>query len=223
MERRFEQDLESLAERVQHLGGLVERAIGRSIRALVERDEAAARAVIEGDAEIDAVELEIDQLAMQILARYQLAGRDLRFVTTAMKITPDLERIADHAVNVSERALEMLQEPPLKAVVDLKVMARRAQEMVRAALDAFVRRDAEAARAVIQMDDEVDAMTVNLFRSLLSYMLEDPKTITRSIRLTFTGKYFERIADQAVNIAELIVYMVEGRVIKHAQASPPAG
>jgi len=222
MERRFEQELEHLADRVRHLGGLVERAIARSIDALVSRDEKAARMAIDGDAEIDRAELEIDRLAMQILARYQLAGRDLRFVTTAMKITPDLERIADHAVNVAERALEILREPPLHPVVDLRLMARRAQEMVRRTLDAFVRRDPEEARAVIEMDDEVDEMMVALFRSLVSFMLEDPKTITRSIRLTFVGKYFERIADQAVNIAELVIYMVEAQVVKHAEQAPPA-
>ncbi|UCF67096.1 MAG: phosphate signaling complex protein PhoU [Acidobacteriota bacterium] len=222
MERHFEHDLETLSARLQQLGGMVEEAIGRSIEALVNRDAELARSVIRDDERVDQLELTIDQLAMQIFARYQLAARDLRFVATAIKITPDLERIGDHAVNVCERALELLEEPPLKPLIDLPLMARRAQEMLRRALDAFVNHDADEARAVIMMDDELDQRMESIFRELLSYMMDDHRTISRALRLTFLAKYFERIGDQATNIAEMIVYMVEGRVIKHPRLSTDA-
>jgi phosphate transport system protein len=149
---------------------------------------------------------------------------DLRFLTTAMKLTPDLERIADHAVNISERALELNEEPPLRALVDIPLMATRAQEMVRGALDAFVRRDADAARAVIAMDDDLDRRMELVFRVLLSHMIEDTRTISRALRLTFVAKYFERIGDMATNICEQVVFMSEARVVKHAtHSSEPDG
>ena len=213
----FEEMLESLSEKILRLGGLVEEAIGFSVRALVDRDDELARRVVAGDAKIDALEISIDKLCMELLARYQPMARDLRFITTAMKITPDLERIADHAVNISERALELNEEPPLRAMVDIPMMAQRAQEMLRGALDAFVRDDAAAARAVIGMDDELDRRMEQVFRVLLSHMMEDPKTVTRALRLTFVAKYFERIGDQATNICEMVVYMSEARMIKHEE------
>lgn len=215
MERHFEQQLQAIAAAVQRMGGLVEQAIGRSVEALVKRDAEFAQVVIDDDEAIDHLELEVDQLVMETLARYQLAARDLRFVTTAMKIVPDLERIADHASNVCERSLELSAEPPIKQLVDIPQMARRAQEMVRGALDAFINRDPDAARAVIAMDDELDGQMEHVFRVLLSYMMEDPRTISRAIRLTFVAKCYERIGDQATNICEMVVYMSEGRVIKH--------
>jgi phosphate transport system protein len=215
MERLFEQQLEVLSVTLQRMGGLVEQAIGRSVDALVNRDEALARQVIADDKEVDELELKVDRMIMEILARYQLAARDLRLVTTAMKIAPDLERIGDHAVNVSERVVDLLREPPLKPLVDVRLMAQRAQEMLRRALDAFVTNDAAAARSVILMDDELDDRMESVFRELLSHMIENPQTITRSIRLAFIAKYFERIGDQATNICEQVVYMVEGEVIKH--------
>jgi len=212
----LEERLEEIAEKILRLGGLAEEAIGRSVRALIERDSGIARDVILGDAEVDKLELEIDYLCVDTLARQQPMAGDLRFLTTAMKITPDLERIADHAVNISERVMELNEEPPLKALVDLPLMASRAQEMVRGALDAFVRRDSQAARAVIAMDDDLDRRMELVFRVLLSHMIEDTRTITRALRLTFVAKYFERIGDMATNICEQIVYMSEARVVKHA-------
>ena len=222
MERRvrhFEEQLDLLTEKILLLGGLVEQAIGRSVDALVGRDSDVARRVIANDTEVDRVELEIDRICMETLALQQPFARDLRFITTAMKITTDLERIADLAVNVSERALELNEEPQLKPFVDLPLMARRAQEMVHGALDAFVQRDALAARAVIAMDDDLDARMEQIFRELLSFMVEDPKSITRALRLTFVAKYFERIGDQATNVCEQVVYMCEGQVIKHPWAA----
>lgn len=215
MERTFEHQLEALADTIQRMGGLVEQAIDLSVQALVDRDAALARKVIESDREIDQLELDADKLAMQILARYQVAARDLRFVTTAMKILPELERMGDQAVNTAERCLELLKEPPLKPLIDLPKMAQRSREMVQGSLDAFVARDADRARAVIALDDELDHRTESIFRELVSYMMEDPRTITRSIRLTFVAKYFERIGDQATNVAEQVIYMVEGTVVRH--------
>jgi len=219
-DQTFGGKLGELAELLLKLGGMAEQAIGRSVRSLVDRDSSLAETTIASDSAVDDLELLIDERCMELLALRQPLASDLRFITTAMKITPDLERIADYAVNISERALELNQEPPLTAVVDLPLMAQRAQEMVRGALDAFVRRDADAARAVIRMDDELDNRLEQTFRVLLSHMIEDPRTITRALRLTFVAKHFERIGDQATNICEQIVYMVEGRVIKHGLDLP---
>ena len=215
LQRHFEEQLDILSEKILVMGGLVEEAIGRSVAALVERDSDIARKVIADDARVDRLELEIDQLCTSILGLQAPMARDLRFVTTAMKITTDLERIADLAVNVSERALELNEEPQLKPFIDIPVMARHAQEMVRGALDAFVQRDAASARAVIELDDRLDERMEQIFRELLSYMIEDQRTISRALRLVFVAKSFERVGDQATNICEQVVYMTEGRVIKH--------
>ena len=213
--RHFEGKLDELAEKILRLGGLVEESIGRSVRALVDRDSDLARRVIEDDADVDRLELEIDQLALELLALQQPMARDLRFITTALKINVDLERMADLAVNVSERTLELNEQPQLKPFIDIPLMARRAQEMVHGALDAFVRRDSERARAVIQMDDDLDRRMEQIFRELLSFMLEDPNSIPRALRLTSVAKYFERIGDHATNVCEQIVFMTEGQVIRH--------
>ncbi len=211
----FHEQLDLLKERLLLLAGLVEEAIARSVAALVARDSDLGRRVVEDDAAIDRVELEIDRLCMEMLALHQPFAGDLRFVTTAMKITTDLERIGDLAGNIAERAIELNEEPRLKPLVDIPLMARRAEEMVHGALDAFVRRDPGAARAVIAMDDELDARLEQVFRELVSFMVRDPASVTRALRLTIVAKYFERIGDQATNVCEQVVYMCEGRVIKH--------
>jgi phosphate transport system protein len=213
--RHFEEQLDALSGMIVQLGGLVEEAIGRSVIALVERDSSLARRVIGDDNAVDRLELEIDRLCVEMLALHQPMARDLRFITTAMKITPDLERIADLAVNISERAIELNEEPQLKPFIDIPLMARRAQEMVHGALDAFVQHDPAAARMVIALDDELDRRMEQVFRELLSFMIEDPHLITRALRLTFVAKNFERIGDQATNVCEQVVYMCEGQVIKH--------
>ena len=217
MVRHFDRDIERLKEMLLRMGAMVEDAINESIRSLLDRDTTIAERVIASDDEIDQAELEIDQHTVELIAKMQPAAVDLRFVATAMKITPELERIADLAVDVAERALELNREPPLKALMTIPQLAAMAQEMLRQALDAFVRRDAALARQVIKRDDEVDALTEQSFRELLTYMLEDSKNISRAIRLTFIGKYFERMADGATNICEMVVYLVEGKVIKHQQ------
>jgi len=220
-QRHFDEKLEQLRTKILVMGGLVEEAIGASLEALVERDSQRAKHVIESDEEIDRVELEIDQLCMETLALQQPMARDLRFITTAMKITTDLERIGDLAVNVSERAIELNEEPQLKPWIDIPIMARRAQEMVHGALDAFVQGDPGAATRIIAMDDDLDRRMEQIFRELLSFMIENPATTTRALRLTFIAKYLERIGDQATNICEQVVYMREGRVIKHPRLARP--
>jgi len=213
--RHFDKEIEHLKELLLRMGAMVEDAINESIRALLERDTAVAQRVIDADTEIDRMELEIDQHTIELIAMMQPAAVDLRFVAAAMKITPELERVADLAVDVCERAIELNREPPLKPLIDIPRLARITQDMVRQSLDAFVRRDATLAREVIARDDEVDLLTEQSFRELLTYMLEDSRNISRAIRLTFVGKYFERMADGATNICEMIVYLAEGKVIKH--------
>jgi phosphate transport system protein len=220
MQRHFDRDIEALKELLLRMGAMVEDAISESIRALLERDSALAERVIAADDTIDHMELEIDQHTVELIAKMQPAAVDLRFVATAMKITPELERIADLAVDVCERAMELNREPLLKPLIDIPRLAHMAQDMVRQSLDAFVRRDAALARQVIARDDEVDMLTEQSFRELLTYMLEDSRNISRAIRLTFVGKYFERIADGATNICEMVVYLVEGKVIKHSNEAP---
>lgn len=217
--RHFDRDIEHLKELLLRMGAMVEDAISDSIRALVDRDSALAERVIASDDAIDEMELEIDQHTIELIAKMQPAAVDLRFVATAMKINPELERIADLAVDVCERAVELNREPLLKPIIAR--LPTMAQDMVRQALDAFVRRDASMARQVIARDDEVDALTEQSFRELLTYMLEDSRNISRAIRLTFAGKYFERMADAATNICEMVVYLVEGKVIKHKHNEPP--
>lgn len=213
--RHFDREIENLKELLLRMSAMVEEQINLSIRALLERDTAMAQQVIDNDSAIDQMELEIDQHTIELIAMMQPAAVDLRFVAAAMKITPELERIADLAVDVCERAIELNREPQLKPLIDIPRLARIAQDMVRQSLDAFVRRDAVLARAVIARDDEVDLLTEQSFRELLTYMLEDSRNISRAIRLTFVGKYFERIGDGATNICEMVVYLVEGKVIKH--------
>ncbi len=218
--RHFDRDIEHLKELLLRMGAMVEDAISDSIRALLERDSSVAERVIAADDAIDQMELEIDQHTVELIAKMQPAAVDLRFVATAMKITPELERIADLAVDVCERAVELNREPLLRPLMDIPRLARMTQDMVRQSLDAFVRRDATLARQVIARDDEVDMLTEQSFRELLTYMLEDSRNISRAIRLTFVGKYFERMADAATNICEMVVYLVEGKVIKHSNEAP---
>jgi phosphate transport system protein len=213
--RHFDREIEHLKQLLLRMGAMVEESMSESIRALLQRDSDAAQRVIDADNAIDRMELEIDQHTIELIAMMQPAAVDLRFVAAAMKITPELERVADLAVDVCERAIELNREPPLKPLLDIPSLARIAQEMVRQSLDAFVRRDAALAREVIARDDEVDRLTEQSFRELLTSMLEDSGNISRAIRLTFIGKYFERMADGATNICEMVVYLAEGKVIKH--------
>lgn len=216
MQRHFDKDIQELLNLLLRMGALVEEQIALAVQALQERDSAIAEEVIQGDDAIDEMELEIDQEVLELIAKMQPAASDLRFVAGVMKIAPELERIADLAQDVAERVVELNREPALSPSIEVPRLARIAQEMVRGALDALVKHDPVLAREVIARDDVIDALTEQSFRELLTYMLEDPRNISRAIRLTFMGKYFERMADGATNICEMVVYMVEGKVIKHA-------
>jgi len=218
VQRHFDRDIENIKDLLLRMGAMVEDSMQQSIRALLDLDIAVAEQVIRNDDRIDQMEVQIDQNVIELIAKMQPAAGDLRFVATVMKITPELERIADLAQDVCERVIELSREPAIKPLVYLPRLAEDAQMMVRQALDAFVRGDAVLARKVIRDDDVVDQLTEDSFRALLTYMLENPRNISPAIRLTFIGKYFERMADGATNICEMVVYLVEGRMIKHSAA-----
>ena len=215
MQRHFDEELAGLKAKILRMGALVEEQIQQSLKALVDRDEALAQRVIINDHRVNTLDVEVDEVCLELLALYQPTARDLRFITTAMKISTELERMSDLAENICERAIELNEEPQLKPYIDIPIMAERAMKMVWEALDAFVKADSKLARKVLEEDDLVDEMTEQVFRELLSFMMEDPKTISRAIRLSFISKYIERIADHATNVAELVVYLVEGKIIRH--------
>src|SRR5437016_13634596 len=218
MPRHFHEELSALKQTLLAMGGLVEDQIRRVMRALVERDDAQARDVIDRDREVNAYENEIDEKCVELLALHQPAAVDLRFITTAMKIVTDLERIGDQAVNIAQRALELNREPQLKPYIDLPRMAENSQRMVKESLDAFVTRDTGLARRVCAEDAEVDALKEQIFRELLTFMMEDARTIPRAIRLILISRFLERVADHATNIAEMVVYMVESKIVRHTLA-----
>jgi phosphate transport system protein len=215
MVRRLEHDLSDLKDRVLKMGSLVEDAIRKSIKALVERDRQLALAVIDGDTVINTHDVEIEEECIRLLAIWQPTGSNLRFITTAIKIITDLERMGDLAVDICERTIELLDEPQLKPYIDIPRMAEAAQKMLKDSLDAFVSKDADLAMKVCEADDFVDNLNQQIFNELLIYMLQDPKNIARAVRLTYVAKYLERVGDHATNIAEMVVYMVKGKVIRH--------
>jgi phosphate transport system protein len=210
-----EQDLEAIKQQVLKMGGFVEEAIKKSITALVDRERNLATEVINGDAIVNNYDVEIEEECIRFLAIWQPTGSNLRFITTAIKIITDLERMGDLAVDICERSIELMEEPPLKPYIDIPRMAEAAQKMLKDSLDAFVAKDAELAIKVCAADDFVDNLNQQIFNELLVYMLQDPKNISRAVRLTYITKYLERIGDHATNIAEMVVYMVHGKVIRH--------
>jgi phosphate transport system protein len=215
--RRLDQELNILRDRVLLLGGEAETAVRRATRALAERDSAAARAVLDGDDQIDRLEVEIDRLCIDILALRQPAARDLRFVVAVAKMTPLLERIADHACNIARATLDLNDEPQLpRTFAGLPSMAETASLLLRAALDAFTSGDAARARLLIGRDEEIDALYTAVFRDLIDLMVGDPSTTARAARLLFVAKHLERIGDYVTDICELTVYMAEAAVIKHS-------
>ena len=215
MASQKEKDIEALKERVLKMGGFVEESIRKSVTALIERDRELAIEVIDGDAIVNNFDVEIEEECIRFLAIWQPSGSNLRFITTAIKIITDLERMGDLAVDICERTIELNDEPPLKPYIDIPRMAEAAQKMLKDSLDAFVSRDADLALSVCAADDFVDNLNHQIFNELLIYMLKDPKNISRAVRLTYITKYLERIADHATNIAEMVVYMVQGKVIRH--------
>jgi phosphate transport system protein len=215
----FEDELRSLKIQILKMGSLVENAIDHSIKSLVNRDSDLARRVIENDTRINAYDVSIDEECIRLIALRQPTAGDLRFITTAMKITTDLERMGDYAVDICERAMELNEEPQLKPYIDIPRMAEIAAGMVRDALQAFLEQNTPLAYEVINRDDEVDQLTVQIFNELLLFMIKDSATITRAIKISYVSKYLERIADHATNVCEMVVYMNEGKMIRHTR--PP--
>ena len=215
MERHIDVELARLKSELVRMAGLAEAAIGQAVKALVGRDAELAQQVIISDDAVNLLEVEIDELCLRTMALYQPEARDLRLLAMSLKINNDLERMGDQAVNIAERTLELLKEPLLKPLIDIPRMAELAQRMVKDSLDAFVRQDATLARAVCRQDDEVDRFDDQIFRELLTYMMQDPRAITRAVSLILVSRHLERIADHATNIAEDVIYLVEGKNIKH--------
>lgn len=215
MKRHFEKELQRIRENLLKMGALVEQAIANAIKSLVERDSQLAKETIQSDDKIDSLEVELEDMSIRLLALMQPMAGDLRFIVKTTKIVTDLERMGDLAVNICQRALELNEEPPLKPYIDLPRMAQKAQLMLKEALDAFVEADAELALKVCASDQLIDDLNNQIFRELLTFMMEDPKTITRAIRISFISKHIERIADHATNIAEDVIYMVKAKDIRH--------
>ena len=213
--KTYEADLERLQEKILRMGGLVEDSISKAMQALVERRPELARDTMARDHLVNRLEVEIDEQCIELLALRQPAAVDLRLIITGLKISTDLERIGDLAVNMCERVLELLEAPVLKPLIDLPRMADKARGMLRDSLDAYVRRDPILAQDVCARDDEVDDLNKQVFRELLTYMLENPANIPRALSLGAIGRYMERIADHATNIAEMVIYLVKGKDIRH--------
>ncbi len=211
----FDEELQQLKEKILKMGSMVEDAIKNSIHALVERDNAVAKRVIDNDRIINTLDVEIDEESIRLIALRQPKAGDLRFITTAMKITTDLERMGDLAVNIAERAIELNEEPILKPYIDIPKMREIAQGMTRDALDAFVRKDKKVATDVIMRDDEVDDLKHEVLKELAFFMAQDPTTVYRAMKISFVAQYLERIADHATNISEMVIYLVEGKIIRH--------
>jgi len=211
----FQQQLEELKQSLLKMAALVEGMLHDAIQSLVNRDSDLGKKVMAREDEINAMENSIDELCLKLLALQQPMAIDLRFITSAMKIVSDLERIGDQAVNIVERVLSLNQDPQLKPYIDIPRVAEIVESMVKDVLDAFVNRQVELARSVCKRDDWVDQLNDQIFRELLTYMMQDPKTITRAVHLMIVSRCLERIADHATNIAEDVIFMVDALVIKH--------
>ncbi len=215
MERQFDEELNALNEKLLHMARLAEESVALAVKSLKDRDETFAQDVFRRETAVNLLEIEVDELCMRLLALRQPVASDLRFITSAMKIASELERVGDLGVNIAEVSIELLKLPPLKPLIDIPRMASLAQGMVKDALNAFVNRDEKLARLVCERDDEVDSLNDQVFRELLTYMMNDQSTINRSVGLILIGRHLERIADHATNIGEDVIYLVKGKTIKH--------
>jgi len=215
IERPFDEELKSLKEKLLEMGARAEEQIALAVRGLKDREEKLACLVLDREEAINLLDIEVDEMCLSLLALRQPMATDLRFITSAMKISGDLERIGDLAVNIAERTIDLLKQPELKPLIDIPRMAGLAQEMVRDALNAFINRDDALARDVVLRDDQVDQLENQVFRELLTYMMQDPGTISVAVDLILVGRHLERIADHATNIGEDVIYMVRGKTIKH--------
>jgi phosphate transport system protein len=217
-DKAYEAELRTLREKLLEMGGLVEQAIAASVRAIAERDSPLAEEVKVGDRHINRMEVDIDGMCRRILALRQPAASDLRFITTALKIVVDLERMGDLAVNVAERALDLNQAPPLGPMHELSKIADLSEAQLKKALDAFVTGDVEKAEEVMHGDDLIDALYLKIFNDMLARMMEDSRNIRRATALMFAAKHLERFGDHAVNLAEMVVYMVRGQDVRHPKS-----
>jgi phosphate transport system protein len=215
MARLFDEELKTLKEKLMRMSCLVEESIALAIKGLKDRKETLAKEVLKREEMVNLLDIEIDELCLKLLARRQPMAIDLRLITSAMKITSELERIGDQAVNIAERSLELLKLPLLKPLIDIPRMADLAQNMVKDSINAFVNRDGNLARNVCKRDDQVDELNDQIFRELLTYMMQDPTTIKIAVDLVLVGRHLERIADHATNIGEDVYYLVKGKTIKH--------
>ena len=215
IERPFDEELKGLKEKLLEMAARAEEQIALAVRALKDREEKLACQVLDREESVNLLDIEIDEMCLRFLALRPPMAADLRFITSAMKISSDLERIGDLAVNIAERTIDLLKQPELKPLIDIPRMAELAQAMVRDAINAFVNGDDVLARDVCGRDDQVDQLNGQVFRELLTYMMQEPGTISRAVDLILVGRHLERIADHATNIGEDVIYMVRGKTIKH--------
>ena len=219
MERHFDEELTKLKQSLLHMADEAQEMIGLAVKSLVERSEAHAHRVLKIEEGVNRQEIEIEDEVLKLMALHQPAGGDLRFLTAVLKINNDLERVADQAYNIGEISLRLLKEPQLKPLIDIPHMARLAQTMIKQSLDALVCHDAALAKKVCESDDEVDRLNEQVFRELLTYMMEDTKSITRAVDLILVARNLERIADHATNISEDVIFIEQGKNIKHHQGN----
>jgi phosphate transport system protein len=215
MHRHFDEEIQEIRQRLVRMGSLAESMIASALRMLIERDDRHYREVTEREEQVNSLQIEIDDMAVKITATQQPVGSDVRFLFMAARITSELERIGDQAINICQNAQHLLKAPPLKPFVDIPIMAEIAQRMVRDSLDALIRKDVSIAERVLTEEDKVDAFRDQVFRELLTYMMADPATIPRALSLILISRNLERVGDHATNIAEEVIYWIQGRDIRH--------
>ena len=220
--RHFQEELERLKARLLEMGGLAEEQVRLAVQGLVQRDRALVARVLTSDHPINSLHIEIDSRCFTLIALHQPMAVDLRSIVAAVKINTDLERVGDLAINIAEAALRYANHPPVKRLIDIPNMATIAQTMLRDALDAFVKRDTALAQQVLSADDELDALKTQIFRELLTYMLQDPTTIEPALDLILISRHLERIGDHATNVAEDVIFMVSARDVRHHSADQPS-
>src|SRR5881397_3306818 len=213
--RHFQEELEQLKARLLEMGGLAEEQVRLAVQGLVQRDRALIARVLTSDQPVNGLHIEIDSRCFTLLALHQPMAIDLRAIVAAVKINTDLERVGDLAINIAEAARRYAAQPPIKKLIDIPRMAAIAQTMLRDALDAFVRRDIQLAQRVLNEDDKLDSLKTQIFRELLTYMLQDPATIEPALELILISRHLERIGDHATNIAEDVIFIVSARDVRH--------
>jgi len=215
MNRHFDDELGELKERLLYMASVVESMINYAVKSLVERKEELIKEVYTHETEVNNIQVEIDDKCLKLIALHQPTATDLRFITSAMKINAELERMGDQAVNIADAGAKLLKQPPLKPLIDTPRMAEIAKKMVKDSLDSFVKKDLELAKLVLKTDDEVDDLKDQIFRELLTYMSADPANISRALELILISRHLERIGDHATNIAEDVIFLVAGKDVRH--------